>query len=209
MISLQRSLGRPAFFFGSLAESAQLGHQAAVALHRQLSRRDEAPDLTGVAEARRSGKAVINAVREGLVRHFITPMEREDLEAVAQGLYAIPKVMEKCAERHELSWERLREVDFSLVARLLVPATEVVVAMAQALGNRASLAEIKAQEARLSQIEDDASHIVLESTKQLYQPGRDPLTIIIASEILEILQSAFEHCGALGSTMTRVLMKNS
>lgn len=209
MISLQRSLGRPAYFFGLLTDSARLGHQAAEALHRQLSRHGEKPDLTGVAEARRAGKAVINTFREGLVRHFITPMEREDLEAVAQGLYAIPKVVEKCAERHELSWEKLRDIDFTLESRMLVQATEVVVAMTRALGNRARLAEIKALEARLSQMEDDASHIVLDSTRELYRPDQPPLTTIIATEILEILQNGLEHCGTLGGTMARVLMKNS
>lgn len=209
MISLQRSLGRPAYFFGLLTESARLGHQAATELHRQLSRRDEKPSLQGVVEARRAGKTVIGTFREGLVRHFITPMEREDLEMVARGLYAIPKVMEKCAERHELSWEKLRDVDFSLGARLLVQATEVVVEMTTALGHHGTLAEIKALEARLSQIEDDASHILLDSARQLYRPDQPPLTTIIATEILEILQSGLEHCGALGGTMARVLMKNS
>ena len=209
MISLQRTLGRPAFFFGLLTESARLGNQAATELLRQLSRPDEKPSLEGVAEARRAGKAVIGTFREGLVRHFITPMEREDLEAVAQGLYAIPKMVEKCAERHEMSWEQLRDVDFSLGARLLVQATEVVVDMTGALGHRGSLAEIKALEARLSQIEDDASHILLDSARQLYRPEQPPLRTIIATEILDILNSGMAHCGALGGTMTRVLMKNS
>ena len=92
MISLQRSLGRPQHFFGLLTESARLGHVAATELHRQLSRPDHAPSLQGVAEARRASKAVIGEFRESLVQNFITPIEREDLEAVAQGLYGIPKM---------------------------------------------------------------------------------------------------------------------
>lgn len=209
MISLQRSLGRPAYFYGLLTESARLGNVAAAELHRQLSRPEDKPSLKGVADARRAGKVVIGTFREGLVRHFITPMEREDLEAVAQGLYAIPKVVEKCAERHEMSWDKLRDIDFSLGSRMLVQATEVVVEMTAALGNRGSLAEIKALEARLSQIDDDAGHILLDNARQLYRPDQPPLRTIIATEILEVLGSAVAHCGALGGTMTRVLMKNS
>jgi uncharacterized protein len=192
-----------------LTESARLGHEAAIALHRQLSSPDEKPSLQEVGDARRKGKVVINTFRESLVRHFITPMEREDLEVVAQGLYAIPKVVEKCAERHELSWDRLREVDLSLGARMLVQATAVVVDMTAALGNRAPLAEIKALEARLSQIEDNAGHILLDSARQLYRLDQPPLRTIIATEILDILQSGLAHCGSLGGTMARVLMKNS
>ena len=209
MISLQRSLGRPQHFFGLLTESARLGHVAATELHRQLSRPDHAPSIQGVAEARRASKAVIGEFRESLVKHFITPIEREDLEAVAQGLYGIPKVVEKCAERHELSWEKVKDIDFSLGSRMLMHATEVVVEMTSALSRLGSLGEIKALEARISQIDDDASHILLDSARHLYQPGQPPLRTIIAAEIFEILGAGIGHCGSLGGTMARVLLKNS
>lgn len=205
---MQRLMGQPMVFFGLLQESARLGEQAATELHTLFSEQKK-PVLDGIAQSRRQDKAVIMKLEEMLGRVFVTPLEREDLERVAQGLYAVPKTVEKCAELYELSWEKIRDVDFTLGSRMLMRSTEVVVEMVEVLSRIGSMAEIKSLEARLAQIEADASHVLLDASRKLYLPGTPPLQTIIAKEIFEVINSGIEHCSALGHTIALVLLKNS
>ena len=102
MFSLQRLLGRPREFFGLLEQSADLGCEAAAALNEMVTHPHTAPSLEVFAEARRKDKEIINRLEETLDLIFVTPFERDDLEDVAQGLYPIPKAIEKFAERYVL-----------------------------------------------------------------------------------------------------------
>jgi uncharacterized protein Yka (UPF0111/DUF47 family) len=209
MFSLQRLLGHPKEFFGLLEQSAALGREAATALADLVARPTEHPSLERITTARRQDKEVINRLEERLSRVFITPIEREDLEEIAQGLYRIPKAVEKFAERFEFVWEQVQDVDFTLGARMLVRASELVEEMVQSLGSDGALGKIKSTEARLSQIEADASHIILASTRALFLPGNAPLKIVIAKDLFDILAEGIEECRAIGRTLALVVLKNS
>lgn len=209
MFSLQRLLGQSKEFFGLLEHSAGLSHEAAMALDQMVSPPVGPPDLGRIVAARRKDKELILKLEEMLTCVFITPLEREDLEEVAQGLYKLPKMVEKFAERYEISWEKVQEVDFTLGVRMLVRATDLVVEMVRCLGNGGSHAEIKSLEARLSQVEADTSHILLTAARSLYLPGTPPLRAIIAKELFDILASGIDHCRSVGRTLALVTLKNS
>lgn len=209
MFSLQRLLGRPGEFFGLLEKSAALGIEAVSALRVSLANRHEAPNLETFAAARRSDKAVINQLEEMLTQVFITPVEREDLESVATQLYRLPKTVEKFAERYEIVWERMRAYDFSVVAHMLEGAAKIVQEMVQSLSRRGKLAEIKALDARLSQIESDAGKVILDALRRIYEPGGDPLREIIAQDLFHILGDCIEVCRSIGRTIALVILKNS
>ena len=54
------------------------------------------------ADARSKDKAITEEISEQLITTFVTPMEREDIEALAESLYKIPKTVEKFAERYRI-----------------------------------------------------------------------------------------------------------
>jgi uncharacterized protein len=209
MFSLQRLLGRPREFFGLLEKSAALGREAAVALADMVAPPPEPPSLDRITAARRQDKEVIVRLEERLTRVFITPIEREDLEQIAQGLYRVPKAVEKFAERYQFVWERIQDVDFTLGARMLVRASELVEEMVCNLGSDEALFKIKSIEARLSQVEADASQILLACTRGLFVPGNAPLKIIIAKDLFDILHDGIEKCRDIGRTLALVVLKNS
>src|SRR6188768_3230015 len=149
MFSLQRLLGRPREFFGLLEQSAALGAESVAALRQTLTDRNSAPKLDAFVNARRRDKEVINKLEAMLTRVFVTPIEREDLQAAANQLYRLPKTVEKFAERYEMVWEKVKVYDFSLAAHMLESASRIIVEMVQSLSRRGKLAEIKALDARL------------------------------------------------------------
>jgi uncharacterized protein Yka (UPF0111/DUF47 family) len=209
MFSLQRLLGRPAEFFGLLEKSSLLGAESVAALRAMLVDRDKPPGLELFAATRRKDKEVINQLEEMLTKVFITPIEREDLEAVANQLYRLPKTVEKFAERYEIVWERMRDYDFSMIAHMLESGAKIVVEMVQSLSRGGDLGEIKALDARLGQLESDAGALVLDALRRIYEPGGDPLRDIIAQDLYHILGDCIDVCRSIGRTIALVIHKNS
>jgi uncharacterized protein len=209
MFSLQRLLGRPREFFGLLEQSAVLGLESVSALRSTLENRSQEPLLDAFVNARRKDKAIINKLEEMLTQVFVTPIEREDLQAVATQLYRLPKTVEKFAERYIIVWEKTKDYDFSLAAHMLESGAKIVVDMVKLLSSGGKLAEIKALDARLSQIESDAGRVVLESLRRTYEPNGDTLGKIIAQDLYHILSDCIDVCRSIGRTLALVILKNS
>ncbi len=209
MFSLQRILGRPNEFFGLLEQSAALGVESVSALRHTMSNRSEAPVLTAFVTARRKDKEVINKLEGMLIRVFVTPIEREDLQAVATQLYRLPKTVEKFAERYDIAWDKVGDYDFGLIAHMLENGAKIVQEMVLNMRRGGGLAEIKALDARLSQIESDAGQVILEALRRIYQPGGDPLREIIAQDLYHILSDCLDVCRSIGRTLALVIHKNS
>ena len=58
--------------------------------------------LDAFVAVRRKEKLLAQDLTEYLCKTFVTPLEREDIEALSNALYKIPKTVEKFAERS--SW---------------------------------------------------------------------------------------------------------
>ena len=99
MISLQRLLGQENEFFGLLEQSAELGLKSIQALVA-LTGPSQPKSLEAFVAIRRADKEVTNTLESKLITTFVTPIEREDLEALGEALYKIPKTVEKFAERY-------------------------------------------------------------------------------------------------------------
>jgi|LakMenEpi03Aug12_release.lakeMendotaPanAssembly.Ray.scaffolds.fasta_scaffold206671_2 uncharacterized protein Yka (UPF0111/DUF47 family) len=211
MISIQRLLGRPREFFGLLESSASLSIQSIAELKAILARPDGPPDLTALRNARRKGKEVMNRLEELLTRVFVTPIEREDLEALGERLYRLPKTLEKFAERYEIVYDKVRGRDFSLLVGMLARAASIVQEMVTRVGqgDNGALAGVKALDARLSQIEQEASHLILDATRQLYSAPAPALEAIVCKELNDILGDCIECCRDIGRTAALVILKNS
>ena len=73
--------------------------------------------------ARRKEKKISEQISEELVQTFVTGLEREDIEALARGLYKIPKSAEKLAERFMMAGKHVEGIDFSKQAEMMEKAT--------------------------------------------------------------------------------------
>ena len=211
MISFQRITGRPKLFFGLLEDSAVLGAEAVRALRPLVATpQGTVPDLSAVVDARRKDKEVFLKLDEMLSLIFSTPIEREDLSAIGGQLYRLPKTVEKFAERYEIVFDKVGDLDFSLLLGMLERAAEVVVGMVHRLNEpKGALAFMKSQEARIAQIETEARHVILDAERRMYQNGAPALNAIVAKELYDILGECLDVCAEIGATLAVTVLKNS
>lgn len=209
MFSLQTMFGKGDKFYGLLEASAQAACEGATALQRMLEHRGEMPMLDSFRAARRREKQLASQISEALVNTFVTALDREDIEAMSSALYRIPKTIEKFAERYAIVSGRLDEVDFASRATLLMRATEVLVEMVGELRNGLRIDIMKTLQDRLQAIESEADRMLLDPYRSLYTAGGDPIRVMLAKDLFELMEKAIDRCRDVGNVIYSIVLKNS
>ena len=208
MFSLQTMFGRGNQFYSLLEEAAQAAHDAATALHKMLRESDRAPALDAFKLARLRERAASDKISQALVDSFMTPIEREDIEALGSALYKIPKQIEKFADRYSLATRHLEHIDFAPRAAMLEQAAGVVVQMVREL-QALQLEPMKALNDRLRVIEMEADRLILELHRDIYSGELDAADMFLLKEFFEILEKAIDRCREAGVVAYEIVLKNS
>jgi uncharacterized protein Yka (UPF0111/DUF47 family) len=209
MFSLQRLLGRDDDFCVLLSESAAEAVASVTALRQVLDDQSTAPRLDVFVASRRKDKQITSEIADLLTRALVTSLEREDIEALAEALYKIPKTVEKFAERYLLTLDQVREFDFTRQLVLMEEATKSVLEMVEAFRAGAGVAEIKRLDARIQRLENEADDVILQFVRRLYDPSRPTLQGIILKDLIELNEKVVDRCRDASTVIARVVLKTS
>ncbi|SJZ74564.1 DUF47 domain-containing protein [Novilysobacter spongiicola] len=208
MFSLQTMFGQGNQFYALLEEAAVAAHDSTRALHEMLKGSERQPALDAFRLARQRERDASAQISQELVDSFITPIEREDIEALGSALYKIPKQVEKFADRYSLAIQHLEHIDFAPRAAMLEQASSVVVEMVRLLP-RMKLEPMKALSDKLRALENEADRLMLELYRDIYSGKLDPLQMFLLKEFFEILEKAIDRCREAGVVAYEIVLKNS
>lgn len=209
MFSLQTIFGKGDRFYGLLEASAESAHASAVALIELLGAPNAQKPLDKFREARQREKQLFAQISEELVNTFVTVLDREDIEALNDALYKIPKVIEKFAERYTLALTRIGDVNFTERAEMLEQACKVLEKMVRLLRQGMDLNEIKKLNDQLQAIEAEADRQILEVYRDAYANETDPIRYLVKMDLFEILEKAIDRCRNAGNVIYHIVLKNS
>ena len=208
MFSLQTIFGQGNQFYTLLEEAAVAAHDSATALHAMLRDADRQPALDAFKLARLRERETSDKISQALVDSFITPIEREDIEALGSALYKIPKQIEKFADRYSLATQHLAHIDFAPRAAMLEQAAGVVVEMVREL-RTLNIDRMTALNEKLRAIENEADRLMLELYRDIYSGRLDHLQMFLLKEFFEILEKAIDRCREAGVVAYQIVLKNS
>lgn len=209
MFSLQRLLGKEDKFFDLLEASAQQAQASVQALIQFTKSANQSATLDAFIQSRRKDKRITAEISEALCTTFVTALEREDIEALSNALYKIPKTVEKIGERILIAAPHLEGEDFSKHTPLMQQATKTVVAMIKGLRRGMSLEQVRDQNDLLQRIEGEADKLILDLYKDLYGGKHDPLKVIILKDLYELLEKVVDRCRDAGNVISHIVLKNS
>ena len=208
MFSLQTIFGQGKQFYALLDEAAVAAHNSTKALCEMLAHPAQVPVLDGIKLARQRERDASDRISEALVETFITPIEREDIEALASALYKIPTQVERFADRYCLAQHRLDGIDFAPRAAMLEKAAAVVVEMVHELP-RLRLEPMKRLNDKLRVIETEADRLILELHREIYSGALEAGEMFLLKEFFEILEKAIDRCREAGVVAYEIALKNS
>ena len=208
MISLQRLVGGGDIFFDLLEQSAGEAHESVQIFVRNLSS-PEPTALDQFAIVRRKEKRITEEINERLTQTFVTPLEREDIDALALALYKIPKTLEKFAERFQISPPNLTRDGFQRHAQLLQQAMETLELMVRELRSSPDLAVIKDQNLKLQYLEGEADKLMVERLRDLYNAPHEAISVVALKDLYDLLEKVIDRCRDAGSIIVQIVLKNS
>ena|SRR2546425_7807447 len=207
MFSIQKLFARDTRFFELLDASAQESRASVQALKHILSNRST-QSLDQFVAARKKEKQINAEISKLLARTTVTTLDREDIEAISNVLYKIPKTVEKFAERYMLGAAELKEVDFSQHIILLERATDTVAEMVKEL-QKAHFEKLIEYNERLQATEGAADDLMLKLLKELYSGKVSPLKVMILKDLYELLEKVVDRCRDVGNVIANIVLKHS
>lgn len=209
MFSLQRFLSNGDKFFDLLEASAGEAHQSVHALLDLIKSPRDSQTLDEFILRRREDKRITQKLTSLLCSTFITPLEREDIEALSHALYRIPKTIEKFAERLLVCHSRISTDSFLGQAQLVEKATDTVHGMVQQLRRGLHLEKIQEANGLLHGYEGEADKLILDLLRDLYSGKFDALQMIVLRDLYELLEKVIDRCRDAGNVVFQIALKNA
>ena len=209
MFSFQKLFGKGDKFHELLEAAAQEAHESVRLVIEVMKSPQDLKKFDDLVLARRKEKKISEQISEELVQTFVTGLEREDIEALARGLYKIPKSAEKLAERFMMAGRHVEGVDFSKQAAMMVSATDSVLLMVKQLHAMDDLAKIKGFNDKLQYVEGEADKVMNDLLRDLYSGKFDALRAMVLRDIYELIEKVVDRCRDVGNVVMHIVLKNS
>jgi len=210
MFSIRKLLGQDEKFFDLLEASAQQADSSVhelVALLAKLEHGASPQSLEAFVHSRREDKRITQELTEQLCKTFITPLEREDIQALAAALYKIPKTVEKIGERILICPQDLHGRSFAKQVEFLDQAAEAVLAMVKELRKGTDIATVRDMNDNLQAIEGDADKLELDLLRDLYHGNYDTKHMIFLRDLYDLLEKVIDRCRDAGNIVLQVVLK--
>jgi uncharacterized protein Yka (UPF0111/DUF47 family) len=209
MFSLQELFSPKDKFFDLLEASAEEARASVKALIHLIENPRHVSSLEEFSASRRKEKQIASEISDAVCTTFVTALEREDIEALSQALYKIPKTVEKIGERIVLAPHLLAGVDLSRHAAMLDGATLSVTVMVTAMRKGWDIDEMRAHNAKLQAIEGEADRMMFDLLKQLYESKSEPLQALFLKDLFELLEKVIDRCRDAGNVINQIVLKNT
>jgi len=213
MFSLKKLLGKDDKFFDLLEAGAEEARASVDLFARYLKKIAAGDGAAGTLDefitTRRKEKRIRHTMTEELSKTFVTPLEREDIEALSFALYRIPKQVEKIVERLSIYPGRVPHTAFQRQAELMLQAAEAVAFMVKQLRGGTHIEKIREANDRLQFAEGEADKVMLGLLKDLYHGPYDAKELVILQELYEMVEQAVDRCRNAGNIVVQIVLKNS
>jgi hypothetical protein len=141
-----------------------------------------------------------------LHRTFVTPLDREDIFALARSLDDVMDAIDASATIVRLYHiDRVRE-DARELARIIMASAEQVVVALKALERRKGVAEPAVE---INRLENEADRAHQTAVRRLFEDERDPVQIMKWKEILDFLEEATDRCEDVANVLEGVVVKHA
>jgi hypothetical protein len=209
MFSIQKLFSKGDRFQELLEAAAKESYESVRLVIELMKSPRNTQHLDDLILARRKEKKISEQISNELVNTFITGLEREDIEALARGLFRIPKAAEKLAERLVMAGDHLDGIDFSRQAIMMSKATVAIHEMVKQLRDMEDMEKLKAYNDRLQLVEVEADKYMNELLRDLYGGKYEAIRAIVIRDIYELMEKIVDRCHDAGNVVMHIVLKNS
>jgi predicted phosphate transport protein (TIGR00153 family) len=193
-------------FFDYFEQQSQHILRAARLLHELVHHFPDARAKThAIKEVEHQGDAVTHEIVRKLNTTFITPIDREDIHALATRLDDVLDYIEASSER--LVVYRIKEPTSACraMADVIVRTTEAMDRAIRCLRNMDP--GFHEQAVEVNRLENSADNLLRDSLAALFEEQSDPIEVIKWKEIYETMEIVTDRCEDVANVIEGIILK--
>ena len=201
-----RLIPREEKFFSDFITLADRIVSGATLLERMLASDPPAWDTAlQIKQIESECDAITHNIIQRLNKTFVTPIDREDIHALAKSLDDVMDAIDAAANvmrRYRMA--QLRYGARELASLTWQSAMQVKVAV-EALERRKEVHQLAVEVNRLENSADDVHD---EGLRRLFEEEKDAITVIKGKEVLDLLEEATDRCEDCANVLEGVVVKH-
>ncbi|HZG72686.1 MAG TPA: DUF47 domain-containing protein [Chondromyces sp.] len=154
------------------------------------------------------GDSYIHEVIVELNNAFITPIEREDILALAMSMDDVLDGFEESAAIFEM-YSIIHPDDYMLKFVDAIRNCAIEIEKAILLLSTKKLPDIREHAIKIKEYETMCDGILRQSIKNLFAEEKDPIQLIKIKGIYENLENIADYCQTVANTLETIIMKNA
>jgi predicted phosphate transport protein (TIGR00153 family) len=194
-------------FFEMFIALADNCHQGAQVLVEMFQKDDGAEKYAErIKDIEHTGDNLTHTLLTRLNQTFVTPFDREDIQALSSRIDDVLDLIDAAASRivtYKIPHIRPGVAD---LAQILYESTRQVVVVVGALNKHDAVLEKCIEINRLENEADRLSRILI---ARLFDEEKDPVQIIKWKEIIEVIEAAVDKCEDVANVIETVTLKNA
>ena len=152
------------------------------------------------------GDRITHDIIRRLNQTFVTPIDREDIYALASALDDIVDFTEEVADYLGLYKIEAPMEQAQRLAHILLEASR---AIADCMPRLRNFSDISHYTVEVNRLENDGDRKVREALASLFETGIDPMMVIRWKDIFERLESAIDACERVAYILEGIVIKNA
>jgi uncharacterized protein len=156
--------------------------------------------------AEQEGDRITHDIIQRLNQTFVTPIDREDIYALASALDDIVDFIEESADYLILYRIEAPMEQAQALARILHQSCRSV---ADAIPRLRTFRDIHHDTVEINRLENDGDRIVREGIASLFERGIDPMMVIRWKDIFDRLEDAIDSTETVANILEGIVIKNT
>ena len=194
-------------FFDLFEEAGGNILRAAALLERMLLDYPEQNDLArDLLICEQEGDRITHDIIQRLNQTFVTPIDREDIYALASALDDIVDYTEEVGDYLGLYKIEAPMVQAQELAKVLHQASRQI---SEAMPRLRGFKDLSHYTVEINRLENDGDRITREAIAALFDNGIDPMVVIRWKDIYERLENAIDSTERVANIIEGIVIKNS
>ena len=196
-------------FFDLFVESARYFYNGALMMDEVMLDYSKATDkVREINELEHEADAVNDKIIDKLNMTFITPIDREDIYAIANGLDDGVDILQGTLQRIVMYRTGKAMNGAVSLTKLIIESTEEIIkALTMLKDIRKNQAKILDATHKIAKLESEGDRVYRHEVAYLFDKETNPIELIKWKDILENLEDTLDHCEKIGDMLRGVVMK--
>jgi uncharacterized protein len=200
-------LPRDRTFFDLFVEAGQNSLRAAKLLDEMMGSWPDTKDMgREILKAEQEGDRITHDIVQRLNSTFVTPIDREDIYALATQMDDIVDYTEEAADFLGLYGIEAPMEQAQALTKVLVAACEQ---LAEALGHLREFKGLEHYWIEIHRLENEGDRISRDAVASLFSNGIDPMVVIRWKDMFAVLENAIDATETAAQIIEGIVIKNS